>query len=335
LCAQSNNTIVARSPLMAAAYKTYWENLKADTVGDVGKQSPSLRKADAAGPIPVTLEDGSGDVDVWFSPNTAHLHRSNDPNEATPPDMQEISKCIAAAKQAVLFVAFEPGSPSIIDYVADALKANPALFVRGTVTVASAAEQFSVAIKSDAKGSGKKTTSPEGTTVPADYRVIPATGITDPVSVWERELNNAGFAVTHSKYVVIDPFSDGCVVITGSHNLGFRASSNNDENLAIVKGHRPLAEAYAANALDIYDHYAWRWWLSTSPKTAWTSLHTDDTWQNSYFDADSRPISPELTFWLAATPSSDALPAPSNVPSDRPMPQVREITSRGKHPGRT
>jgi phosphatidylserine/phosphatidylglycerophosphate/cardiolipin synthase-like enzyme len=35
--------------------------------------------------------------------------------------------------------------------------------------------------------------------------------------------------------VVVDPFSDNCVVVTGSHNLGFTASYNNDENMAIIR----------------------------------------------------------------------------------------------------
>ena len=35
-----------------------------------------------------------------------------------------------------------------------------------------------------------------------------------------------------------------------------RGSNNNDENMLIIKGHRPLAEAYARHMLDIYDHLA-------------------------------------------------------------------------------
>jgi phosphatidylserine/phosphatidylglycerophosphate/cardiolipin synthase-like enzyme len=330
LCAQSNNTVIARSPKIAKAYKTYWDALKADTdaAGGKGRQAEPLRATDAAGPISIALEDGSGDVDLWFSPNTPAQRAKKHQGETTPPDLKEVFDLIAAAKQAVLFVVFEPGEPSIIDAVAAAQKANPALFVRGTVTVSKAAEDFAVAIKGDAPGSGVKKTSASGQTVPEDYRVIPATGIKDPFGVWERELNSAGFAITHSKFVVIDPFSDGCVVVTGSHNLGYQASYNNDENMAIIKGHRPLAEAYAANALDIYDHYAWRWWLSRNPTKAWTSLKADDTWQDTYFDTNSRPISPELNFWLAAAPSADALPSPTNVPSDRAQPAMRELLRR-------
>jgi phosphatidylserine/phosphatidylglycerophosphate/cardiolipin synthase-like enzyme len=229
------------------------------------------------------------------------------PKSRPRPTCSRCSNLIAGAKQAILFVAFEPGTPSIIEAIAKAQDANPALFVRGTVTVAKAAQDFAVAIKSDAVGDGNGATLSDDKAL-VDYRVIPAEGIKDPVGVWEKELNSAGFAITHSKFVVIDPFSDGCVVVTGSHNLGYQASYNNDENMAIIKGNRGLAEAYAANAVDIYDHYAWRWWLSKNPATAWTSLQTSDASQNSYFDEQSRPISPELGFGLAASPAADSCP---------------------------
>jgi hypothetical protein len=156
LCAQSNNTIIARSPGVAAAYMKYWNDLKTDTeAGDgKGKQASSLRSADGAGPVRVDLEDGSGTVDLWFSPNTKTARQRNHAKEPTPPDLQQVFDLIAGAKQAVLFVAFEPGTPSIIDAIAKAQDANPALFVRGTVTVAKAAQDFAVAIKSDAVGDG-------------------------------------------------------------------------------------------------------------------------------------------------------------------------------------
>ncbi|WP_157137088.1 phospholipase D-like domain-containing protein [Sphingomonas sp. PAMC 26617] len=312
LCAQSNNTIIARSPAIADAFKTYWDDLKSDTDASdgKGKQLAPLRQADQAGVPNIQLEDGSAAVDLWFSPNTnkARQPASRRPSpEPTPSDLAELFDLIKGAKQAILFVEFEPGKPSVIDAIAAAQKANPALFVRGTVTVASAAEQFAVGIKGDAPGDGGA----DDQNIPEDYRVIPAGGVGDQVGVWERELNSAGFAVTHSKYVVIDPFTDGCVVAMGSHNQGYQASYNNDENLVIIKGHRPIAEAYAANALDIYDHYAWRWWLTKNPSDAWTSLKPDDSWQNSYFDAANRPTSAELSFWLAASPSASALPSPA------------------------
>jgi len=109
--------------------------------------------------------------------------------------------------------------------------------------------------------------------------------------------------------VVVDPFSDNCVVITGSHNLGYTASYNNDENMAIIRSHRAIAEAYAAHCLDVYDHYAWRYWLNHDKDKAWHFLAADDAWQDSYFSADNQVKSAELGFWLGAIPAADSLPA--------------------------
>jgi phosphatidylserine/phosphatidylglycerophosphate/cardiolipin synthase-like enzyme len=58
--------------------------------------------------------------------------------------------------------------------------------------------------------------------------------------------------------VIIDPLSDDCVVATGSHNLGYKASYENDENLLIFRGNKALAQAYAVHALDVFDHYRYR-----------------------------------------------------------------------------
>jgi phosphatidylserine/phosphatidylglycerophosphate/cardiolipin synthase-like enzyme len=43
-------------------------------------------------------------------------------------------------------------------------------------------------------------------------------------------------SLVHAKTIGIDPLSDVCVVITGSHNFSVSASERNGENLAIVHG---------------------------------------------------------------------------------------------------
>ena len=50
--------------------------------------------------------------------------------------------------------------------------------------------------------------------------------------------------------MVIDPLSPDCVVLTGSHDLGYRASYTNDENLLFIRGHQSVAEAYAVHVMD-------------------------------------------------------------------------------------
>ena len=42
--------------------------------------------------------------------------------------------------------------------------------------------------------------------------------------------------MVHSKVVLIDPFGNHPVLMTGSHNLGPKASGTNDENLLIIRG---------------------------------------------------------------------------------------------------
>jgi phosphatidylserine/phosphatidylglycerophosphate/cardiolipin synthase-like enzyme len=69
-------------------------------------------------------------------------------------------------------------------------------------------------------------------------------------------------AIVHTKAIVVDPFSDDCAVVTGSHNFSDSASAKNDENLVIVRGDRALAQAYAVHMSGVYDGYAWRAFLN-------------------------------------------------------------------------
>jgi hypothetical protein len=148
--------------------------------------------------------------------------------------------------------------------------------------------------------------------------VVPARAITDQFSFWEHELlkDPEGHAVIHDKIVVIDPFSPACVVVTGSHNLGYRASYNNDENMLIIRGKRKLAEAYAAHVLDVYDHYRFRFQVQQHGDQAWSGLDGTDGWQDKYY-APGSPSLEEAGFWQAGlTPGVPTL-LPSVPPQGR------------------
>jgi phosphatidylserine/phosphatidylglycerophosphate/cardiolipin synthase-like enzyme len=202
------------------------------------------------------------------------------------------------------------------------------LFVRGAVTAAQASGEFYTAIHGGGANGAPHKRQGGDPPLPEDYRVIRAQGITadDAFGQWEKELNQAGHAIIHDKIVAIDPFSDNCVVVTGSHNDGFQASYNNDENMAIIHSHRAVAEAYAAHCLDVYDHYAWRYWLSTEQDKAWRFLASDDSWQDEYFSPDNQVKSAELAFWLGATPATDALTTPNDAAVARPRPALQAKT---------
>src|SRR5262249_55113337 len=89
--------------------------------------------------------------------------------------------------------------------------------------------------------------------------------------------------------IVIDPFSTKPVVITGSHNLGPKASSKNDENLVIVRHHPAMARSYAVNIMSIYNQYRWRFHcLQSKQATEYSGLHDDDRWQHGYLEGMKR-----------------------------------------------
>ena len=85
-----------------------------------------------------------------FSPNTNHTLRS--PPKEIPNDMNQVFELIAGAKQAVLFLAFDPGNNSILDAAGKALAKNPDLFVRGALTSAQRAGNISDRLASGRRG---------------------------------------------------------------------------------------------------------------------------------------------------------------------------------------
>ena len=264
LCAQSNNILIIENADIAKQYMDYWQRIKADGQAQAAGYRATNNQVHSFG------GDPSVKTDIWYSPNTQDTNKTTD--SPLPSDMAEVFDLMSKAQKAILFLAFQPGTPSIIDKAAEIEMANPTLFIRGAATDTKAVSDFNTTLFHH----GLKT--PD--------TVVAASNINDQFAFWEKELlkTPGGHAVIHDKIVVIDPFSPNCVVITGSHNLGYRASYNNDENVVIVKGNQALAAAYAVHILDVYDHYRWRYTLQTQTKNAFTGLLPNDTWQDKYLN---------------------------------------------------
>lgn len=315
LCAQTNNVLIIEDPQVARRYMAYWKKLQADELAHEKKngksfQAAPLRAFDRSGQdFALDKSSAPATLTSYFSPNTPKQRGKNKTNEAEPVDMKDLEKRILNAKSAVLFLAFIPGTPSIVNFAAAAQHKDKNLFVRGCVTSPDAAGVFHYALRGTSPP--KRGTSPKGkrgATKPPiveDPTVIAAKAITlkDKPRGWMVELLKAGFAITHDKIVVIDPFSDDCVVATGSHNLGYQASYNNDENLVLIEGNKKLAQAYATHVLDVYDHFSWRWGLAKSGKLSPDSYlkSTPDAWLDWYYDAQGQIKTAQLKFWLQAS----------------------------------
>jgi hypothetical protein len=286
LCSQTNNLIIVDSESLARQYLAYWHALRAEGAA----QSAAFRTSNRTKLPAVDLGTGQGSIQAWFSPNTVQLNKPSK-NPATPVDLQEVFVLMASAEKGVLFLAFIPGRPSIVTELRrlynEKVQQGQRLFVRGAATDPGAVDEFKVDLFHR--------------TMRSDASVTSVAGIDDAFSYWQRELYKLGHAVIHDKIVVVDPFTGNCAVITGSHNLGFKASYANDENLLIIRGNREVAAAYAAHVLDVYDHFRWRYQLQKAalgghPNIAWQDLDETDSWQDKYFDP-RRLASADVLFW--------------------------------------
>lgn len=275
LCTQSNNVLIADSTQLAGEFMDYWKRLK----DDMSQQSFYLRRTNS-----YLRQAQDGQAEVWFSPNTAATTKPADPT--MPSDMLDVDLLIRQAKQAVFFLAFQPGNPNVLSSIAKAQANTPGLFVRGAVTNQDTADKFQEKIQLY-----HVNTSPED--------VVVANPESDDLTAAQQEIKQKRpdcYSIIHDKIIVIDPLTDNPIVITGSHNLGYHASYNNDENLLIIKGNRQLAAAYMVHVMDVYDHYRWRNHKLQPGQDKWHSLDTTDKWQDRYFQAGIL-ISPELKMW--------------------------------------
>jgi phosphatidylserine/phosphatidylglycerophosphate/cardiolipin synthase-like enzyme len=118
--------------------------------------------------------------------------------------------------------------------------------------------------------------------------------IETPVYQWAKETNagllglNQHVSYVHSKFLLIDPLGDDPIVVTGSANFSEASTTENDENMIVVRGSRRTADIYATEFNRIFNHYYFR---SVTEATAGEPqsvldaslfLTEDDSWQQKY-----------------------------------------------------
>lgn len=301
ICSQSNNAFIREDPEMAAVYNAYWERMKADVL-------PPLQSTDAPGHavqtqgVPFRTENHMPNplngaavpiegVTVWFSPNDPQHNKKT--LAVRPVDLTDVFTRMQAAKQAIFFLVFNPaqkGENSIVNEARLAGLANKALIVQGVISEASAMPNYVPSTRDPVtKKSNKDGQSPfvypDNVADAPNMSIVRAANLTKGTIAgdFEAEALRAGFAIVHDKIVVIDPMGDHPTVITGSHNLGYKASYENDENMVIVEGDRTFTAAYAVHVLDVFDHYKFRAWRRKIGKPSkGYGIDTDDHWLVPY-----------------------------------------------------
>jgi phosphatidylserine/phosphatidylglycerophosphate/cardiolipin synthase-like enzyme len=305
LCTQANNSVIVDDAGVAQDYLDAWNRIHA--AGDA--YPPSFA---AANSVSKTYALDGGKVTPWFAP-TQHAQ-----------DLDYARKLINSAKEGILFLFFNPGAfepastPEKWTLLQNILNRHheennayydPNLYIKGVVN------QQIPWLTEDKPPKGKKppaeSLDPTVATQPValysngieppvrlGHDVLVPANIKDQYHEWEKELLGASMVNVHSKVIVIDPFGENPVVMTGSHNLGFKASSENDDNLIIFEGNEPLAAAYATNIIAIFQTYRWNSYVQAhrDDPTVWHGLEDNDTWQNGHLTGDELA---ELKFWLA------------------------------------
>ena len=275
LCTQVNNGIVVESPKLALAYRKRWDELK-----DAGAAYPASLAED--GSIPAKVKLGAADMTAWNAPVLKLV------------DLADATQRINGAKEGVLFLMFNPGPRNTLLNAILALDPNK-LFIHGVVNQDPGGKKAPL-IKITQKGTQLP---------PKPLSAILPAALKNPGN-WFAKQFTYNMVMIHSKVIVVDPFGKNPVVMTGSHNLGPKASGKNDDNLLIVGGANGLASEYALNILGVFSHYKWLYNLSIKnakgPKTGSKSSpqydgnFDDDKWQDRYTGGVNLR---EIEFWLA------------------------------------
>jgi phosphatidylserine/phosphatidylglycerophosphate/cardiolipin synthase-like enzyme len=321
LCTQANNGLIIADPSVAAVFRQQWDLLKQaknDFPASL-KQANSRKKSFAVDGLNVT---------VWFVPTQKRE------------DMDDARRVINGAKDGILFLFFNPGQEqekaadwTLLQSILFRHKRaagdlyNPDLYIRGVVNqtikgltdgdqpVEDGEKPPKHPVKLFTGGTEKPTAMSSDVLVPA--------AIKQKFHNWENELLSLGVMV-HSKVVVVDPFGANPAVITGSHNLGVKASQKNDDNMVILEGRqaRELAISYAVNIIAIFQEYRWRHYVAThrTDTNAFHCLQDDDQWQNGHLQNEQG----EMRFWIGTplVPPSPAMDIPAHI-----------LPSAGQRPG--
>jgi phosphatidylserine/phosphatidylglycerophosphate/cardiolipin synthase-like enzyme len=281
LCTQVNNGLLIENEDVARYYRKQWESLL-----EAGDEFPPDLVTANSEERNAALK-ASREIGTWFAPVHGRV------------DLAAAEELIASAEQGILFLFFNPGpKETLFNAIMD--RADPTsadydakLYVHGVLNQDPEAGSKDPALVGLIN---------RGRLDEADPDIVLPSKVDKRFAGWDEEISRVSLVMVHSKVIVLDPFGKRPVVMTGSHNLGKRASEKNDDNLNIVAGESQLATAYATNIISVYNNYRWRYVRSHAAKKAgkdWEGPEDGDAWQDTYFSGeDAEAKQREQAFWL-------------------------------------
>ncbi|MES2519783.1 MAG: phospholipase D-like domain-containing protein [Bacteroidota bacterium] len=262
--AQINNGVIIEDEIVAEYYFEEWKRIK-----EAGNDYPKTFSLQNSTPS----ENPAIGIKTWFTSVNDFV------------DMVEARALINNAKQGILFLMFNPGvKNTLFNAILDKNAADTNLFVHGIINQDPGTKENPLIFVN------------RGKQEPTDFNAIIPKNIKLGNRFSRKEIAGK-MVVIHSKVILIDPFSENPILMTGSHNLGEKASKSNDDNLNIIRGNKKLAEEYAVHIMSVYNHYRYRYFqfLNQDNTTTWNGLKYTDTWQESYLTGLKKR---EIAFWL-------------------------------------
>jgi phosphatidylserine/phosphatidylglycerophosphate/cardiolipin synthase-like enzyme len=315
VCTQSNNGLMIRDSDIATRFLNQWRELVKDTNG----YPQSLLTFDKESKTK-KLKDGQ--ITAWFAPNPKSTGNpkpaSINPNYGDHADLRYAREILNSAQQGILFLMLNPGAEGTLLNDILALLKNPKadekLYIHGVAnqdpTTAGGRESL-IFVHRNKKEKARH--GDEAIILPAAINVSKSLDDKDKKAAaalrkwvsmvdkyWKEEPTGLGVVRVHSKMIVVDPFGAKPVVMTGSHNLGSKASAQNDDNFVILEGFPLIAQQYAVNVITVYNQYRWAFQQQEAakdgqPLNEFHGLQAPWKSQGSYFHDDKLK---ELRFWM-------------------------------------
>ncbi|WP_426424175.1 phospholipase D-like domain-containing protein [Bradyrhizobium genosp. A] len=314
VCTQANNGILIKDETIATRFFQQWKKLV--SMGD--DYDETLAEFDQK---PKTSVVAGAKVTAWFAPNPmigAKPAKGKGNKYGDHPDLKYARQLIKNAQEGVLFLVFNPGyEGTLLNDVLDLLNnptKNKKLYIHGVANQdpTGGRDKAPLIFVHRNKVERSKTDAEVDIVLPAAVRAPSAATAKDKKAAaalqdwvklvsdyWQEEPSGLGMVRVHSKVIVVDPLGKHPAIITGSHNLGPKASAVNDDNLVIIENDTAAATAYAVNITTVYDQYRWRFQQVLAaekhqPLNQFNGLTAPWTYQGSYFKDDKAK---ELKFW--------------------------------------
>jgi len=223
----SNNAHIVRDDGIAANYYQYWLLLNKDET-----RKPTATKAEALSPLPA---DGSP-LDALFSPR---------------PGLEALDwyAGLAAGAQRGVFMTFAFGMNS--RFVPSFDKTDGVI-------------RFAL-MEKKGTGTSYKAQAAEIDRIRRHPNVTVAVGNHVELNTFDRWLaeldrieNTAHVLYVHTKYMLVDPLGDNPTVVVGSANFSGASTTDNDENMLVIRGDTGVADVYLGEFMRLFSHYAFR-----------------------------------------------------------------------------